>query len=190
VKKISDFYDIDEAKKKQRERERRIKYWAQRAAIAAPSPPPTEPSPPPIPSKCAPRTKAECHASRGRKQSSTEPSVSTAPLPPTNQPKKRKQYQQTDSENLQKAVEYWDNFKGGDKITKTSVARMFGIERKTFANYPNAVWTTLVKSKADQHSSMIQLDCNVCSRGWNYRNLLVVWMRLLKWRQQKNNVQR
>ena len=135
VKKISDFYDIDEAKKKQRERERRIKYRAQRAAIAAPSPPPKEPSPPPIPSKRAPRTKAERRASRGRKQPSTKPSVSTAPPPPTNQPKKRKQYQQTDSENLQNAVEYWDSFKGGDKITKASVARMFGIERKTFANY-------------------------------------------------------
>jgi hypothetical protein len=129
LKKISDFFDIDEAKKNQRERERRIKYRAQRA------PPRTEPSPPPIPSKRAPRTKAERRALWGRKQPSTEPSVSTAPPPPTNQPKKRKQYQQTNSENLQKTIEYWDNFKGGDKITKASVARMFGIERKTFANY-------------------------------------------------------
>jgi hypothetical protein len=125
----------DPKRKQQQQRQHRNKLRAQRikeadaAAIAAK--PPT-PSPPKV-SKRAPRNKTQRRNARGR---SAPPPLVSQPEPSPSVTKKRKKYTTTTADNLREAVEYYDSRRGGDNhMSKSAVARQFGIEPRTFSFY-------------------------------------------------------
>ena len=125
------------ATKARRKRQERAQEKARRekaAAAAAAAARAKPPSPPP--SKRAPKSKADRKKARGRSSPPAKQAAKKQKSSVKHSAPGRRKYAQVDQDNLAKAIAfYFAQQEKGERWQKTKVARKFGLETRTFANY-------------------------------------------------------